>query len=80
MGRLSPNPSYLSLKLDPSKTTLDLNNNISTGKFGKLSSSMQLKKGIFGEISRNYLNVGLAPTVEQKKTSFMEYIFRKYFF
>jgi hypothetical protein len=74
MGRLSPNPSYLSLKLDPSKSTLDLNSNTSTAKFGKLSSSMQVKKGMFGEMSRNYLNVGLAPTVEKKKTSFMEYL------
>ena len=30
-------------------------------KFGQLAQSMQLKKGQFGDISRNYLNVGLAP-------------------
>lgn len=58
--------------MDPSKQSLDFNSNTIT-KFGKLASSMQLKKGQFGDISRNYLNVGLAPAnSEHKKSSFME--------
>jgi hypothetical protein len=71
VSRLSPNPSYLSLKLDPSKQSLELNGS-QTMKFGQLAQSMQLKKGQFGDISRNYLNVGLASANSEKKSSFME--------
>ncbi len=59
--------------MDPSKQSLELNGINGLNKFGKLAQSMQFKKGQFGDASRNYLNVGLAPVnSENKKSSFME--------